>query len=144
MKKTRKTIYVKAYTREDFEKEQQAKPRRTAWLGVDFSAIEENPQTDVQRAAVGKITVQPEALELLVEEEKKALFKKAMQEVEFTDSERKCIEMNLEGLGLTEISQTLKISIAAVRVYQSRAIAKIRRYVSAYYRPPKNSRSKKD
>lgn len=128
-----KTIKVKEYTEEDYEKDQSKKARRTQRIGVDFQKIEEAPVTQFEREVQEKIAVAPEARDLLIQEEERAILRKAIEEAGLPPSELTSLKLNLEGFEPSEISKRMGVSPTAVKSYLKRARLKIRNFIHTRY-----------
>ena len=130
MKKQSKTRYAKAYTREDFEENLKKTPRRKVMYPVNFEEIEDAPGTDLQRKAVEKMRVAPEALNKLMREEELEIVECALKEAPLTSSERKCLKWTLQGLEQREVEKKLRMNRKTVQTHLLRGREKLRVFVA--------------
>ncbi len=95
---------------------------------VDYQRIEEAPLGKLQHEIQKKLAVIPSASDLLIREEQRALLRDALQYAGLAESEKRCIQMTMEGFRQMEIVRELKIGENTVRCYLRRAILKIKEY----------------
>lgn len=129
-----KVTKVKSYEKEDYERDQKRKIKRTKFLGVDFAKIESAPVSDLERETQVKITKKPEALQNLIREEQKALLYKALCELGLPPSEHRCLSLNLKGYTPKEIARDLKITGGAVRAILVHARERLIQFAKKRYR----------
>ena len=129
-KQPTKIEQVKAYTKEDFDKDLKKMPNRKRMYSVEYFEIEEAPETDFQREAADKITVNPEALDKLVHKEEVAIARLALKEAPLTISERKCLKWTLKGLEPREVGKKLMMNRKTVQTHLLRGRKKLRMFVA--------------
>ena len=132
----RRTQFVEAHTREDYERDEANKEKEQLDpIPVDFGRIEKAPITDQDREIQRKISVPPEQLKNLIEQEESnrrtEAFKEALLHVSLSPREKECIELTLAGMRVFEIEKRLGVSDETIHTHLARAIKKIQRYLKS-------------
>lgn len=126
-----KTIRVKRFGKEDYEKQEKDRVKRSIMVGVDFQKIEEAPITELEREVQKKIAVPPEALDRLIQAEEMEMLSEALEHAGLSDSEKLCIKLTLEGFKPIQIARNLGIGNSLAHYYLSTAKRKISTYIRA-------------
>ncbi len=127
-KETKKSKAVKKQRSEKYVRPERHIKR------VDFQKIEEAPSNQFEQQIQRKIAVMPNASELLIKEEEKALFAEAVDSIPFSDLENKCLRLTCERLTPTEIGSELGIRDTSVHWYLAKAVRKIRAFLKKKHR----------
>ncbi len=127
--KIKKVIKCKAYTKEDFEQDEERRVKRRITLRADFRKIEDAPITKQEREIQKKIVVDPIGVSHLVAEEQKEFLQRMFASDLLAASEKTCIELTFDGLRPADIAKRLGLTHATVLSYLHRAVSKLRQVV---------------
>lgn len=100
---------------------------------VDFQRAGDAPSNPFEKEVQKKIGVMPGVFEVLIQDEENALYREAVENIYFSDLERKCLDLTREGLSPTEIARELGNRESSVRWYLRKAVHEIRKFIKQKY-----------
>jgi DNA-directed RNA polymerase specialized sigma24 family protein len=127
MKTKLKTIQCPPYTREDFERDEEKRVKRTLVLEVDLGRIEGVPITRQDREVQRKIAVEPVGIRDLIAEQKAMFLQRMINSNLLSAAQKLCLELVLAGFRPIEVADLLAISNVTVHLHLKRAVSKLKR-----------------
>ena len=98
-------------------------------FGADFGRIEDEPITQLDHEIQEAISVPPEVLGKLIQEEERTLISEALLHVDIPEKAKACIRLMLEGCNFSEIGRKLGIADTSAGWHVKRTIPKIRAWI---------------